>query len=364
MDFIVQLPPSRSGFDAITVYVDRLTKMVHFRPCSTKDSAVKAAQNLLDSVVKLHGVPLQIISDRDTKFTSAFWDELLRLMGSARAMSTAFHPQTDGQTERMNRVLENMLRHYVNAEQDNWDQALPLAEFAINNSWSETVQATPFFLNYGQNPNTPASVLTGSTVPQAEGFVQAIQRQVKSAQKLMLSAQQRQKSYADRKRRELEFSVGDQVMLSTKHLKLKTPGCRKLMPLWAGPYSVSQKIGAVAYRLQLPPELTIHPVFHVSLLKPFYPDSEGRTSKPPPPIETSDGLFHIVRAVLNHREIKSGSKLVKGRGRVPTYRTEYLIDWEGGGVDQRVWLPEYAVTEFALRGYWKNRQDAPLQYHS
>jgi transposase InsO family protein len=364
MDFIVQLPCSQSGFDAITVYVDRLTKMVHLRPCSTKDTAEKAALNLLDSVVKLHGVPKQIISDRDSKFTSAFWAELLRLMGSRRSLSTAFHPQTDGQTERANRVLESMLRNFVNAEQDDWDRALPMAEFAMNNSWNETVQETPFFLNYGQHPNTMASILVGSNVPRAAGFVQAIQRQIKSAKQLMQSAQQRQKSYADRKRRELEFAVGDEVLLSTKNLRLKTPGCRKLMPLWVGPFAVLEKVGAVAYRLELPEALTVHPVFHVSLLKPFHPDAEGRAPLPPAPLDTEDGLYYAVRAVLNHREVKRGSKQVKGRGKVPTYRTEYLIDWEGYGVDQRSWLPEHAVTEFALREYWKNRQDAPLQYQS
>ena len=158
MDFIVHLPKTRSGFTAILVVVDRLTKMVHFLPTVDTATAEETAALFRDRVFCLHGMPQSIVSDRDVKFTSAFWRELHRLLGITLNMSTAYHPQTDGQTERMNRVLEDMLRHFVNRHHDDWDQYLAPAEFAINNAENVSVQNTPFMLNYGRHPWLPANM--------------------------------------------------------------------------------------------------------------------------------------------------------------------------------------------------------------
>lgn len=147
MDFITGLPCTTTGFDAVMVFCDRLTKMVHFAACTKTTDALKAARLFVDRVVAAHGLPVSIISDRDTRFKSEFWSALMGYVGITHKMSTAFHPQTDGQTERVNRVLEEYLRHYVNPSQDDWDQWLSMAEFAYNNSVHEAVRETPFFLN-------------------------------------------------------------------------------------------------------------------------------------------------------------------------------------------------------------------------
>ena len=149
MDFITQLPVTPVGYDAIAVFVCRLTKMAHFVPCYTTITALELAFLFLREVVKLHGVPKEFISDRDSKFTSHFWKAVCEKLGTKQGLSTSFHPQTDGQTERTNRVLE--LRHYVNPSHTYWHEHLPVAEFAYNNSHHESIKNTPFFLNYGRH---------------------------------------------------------------------------------------------------------------------------------------------------------------------------------------------------------------------
>ena len=158
MDFITSLPKTKAGKTAILVFVCRLTKMVHM--CATVNECTSAdcAFLFLNTVFKLHGSPLELVSDRDARFTSAAWTEMCELLQIKGSMSTAYHPQTGGQTKRMNRVLEDMLRHYVSPTQQDWDVHLPLVEFAINNAYQESTQTTPFMLHYGLHPHTPASI--------------------------------------------------------------------------------------------------------------------------------------------------------------------------------------------------------------
>lgn len=146
MDLITSLPASARGQDAIAVFVDRLSKRVHLAPVDTSITAPQLARVFVDTVVKHHGVPEIIVSDRDPRFVSDFWGSLFRLLGTQLNISTAFHPQTDGQTERTNRQLEQVLRHYVNAQHTNWDELLAIAEFSINSHVSAATGFTPFFL--------------------------------------------------------------------------------------------------------------------------------------------------------------------------------------------------------------------------
>jgi hypothetical protein len=175
MDLIVELPPTARVYNATVVFVDALSKMVHLAPTTTTATAVDVAQPFLERVVCLQGLPMQIISDRDPRFAGLFWNELLRLMGTKRSLSTAFHPQTGGQTERTNGVLEEMLPHFVNPLQINWDSLLPVAVFAINNAWQESIGNTPIFLNYGQHPQTPLTWTcageSASKIPAVTQFV-------------------------------------------------------------------------------------------------------------------------------------------------------------------------------------------------
>jgi hypothetical protein len=157
MDYIMDLPEC-DGHDAILTFVDRFTKMVHFRPTQKSSTSLDAAMLFVSTIVANHGTPLEVVSDRDTRFTSHLYTDLCTLMSMRQKLSTAFHPQTDGQTEIYNRVLEDCLRHYVNASQTDWVRYLPLVEFAVNNSYNASVSSTPFFLNYGFHPLDPMSL--------------------------------------------------------------------------------------------------------------------------------------------------------------------------------------------------------------
>ena len=159
MDLITQLRLTAAGNDAIVVFVDKLSKMTHFVACKTAATAEDLARIFLRTIFAVHGLPKNIISDRDTRFTSDFWKTFFGVVGTKLCMSTAFHPQSDGQTERMNRTLQEVIRHYVGPRRDDWDTLLPLAEFAINNSVAESTGMTPFYMNSGQHPNTPLSIV-------------------------------------------------------------------------------------------------------------------------------------------------------------------------------------------------------------
>ena len=174
MDFIVQLPRTAHGYDAITVFVDKLSKQVHFCASHTTDSAIDVARLFFDNIFRLHGMPRAFISDRDSRFTGKFWAALTKLMGIKLNMSTAFHPQSDGQTERANRTLEEMLRSYISYHQRDWDKFLPMMEFAYNNSVNPSTGFSPFFLNQGFHPLVPASLVSpaATSAPAVADFIQ------------------------------------------------------------------------------------------------------------------------------------------------------------------------------------------------
>src|SRR5579859_3304064 len=196
IDFIVQLPVTKNGHDSILVVVDRLSKQVHFLPTVTKVTAPEVAKLFFDQIFRLHGLLKVIVSDRDPKFISRFWQDLLKQLGTKTAMSTAHHPQTDGQTERANRTLEDMLRAYVNYKQDNWDDCLAAAEFAYNNSPQASTGFSPFFLNNGQDPLTPDAILTEPEIPSqvatTEDFLSSWRANIQRAKDSLLAAQERQ----------------------------------------------------------------------------------------------------------------------------------------------------------------------------
>jgi len=224
MDLITQLPVSKDGHDAIVVFVDKLSKMVHWVATRTSATAPELARVMFDHVVRLHGLPESIVSDRDTRFTSHFWTSLWELCGTKLAMSTAFHPQTDGQTERANRTLEEMLRHYVSIRQDDWDTKLTAAEIAYNNSVHASTGFTPYYLNSGQHPRLAIDLAAaaGDRVrnPASANRLAEWQQAIERAKACLKEAQERQARYANQQRREATFSVGDKVWLSTEHLNL------------------------------------------------------------------------------------------------------------------------------------------------
>ena len=345
MDFITQLPPTKMGHDAILVFVDRFTKMVHFAPTNTDVSAIETARLFTEHVFRLHGQPKSIVSDRDTRFTSTFWRSLMENLGTQLKLSTAFHPQTDGQTERVNRTLEQMLRMFISPAQDNWHELLPILEFACNNAVHSSTGQTPFFLNYGRHPSTPLDRGFGRDhVPAAKDYTVAMQEAQRDARAYLLKAQQRQKSYADTRRRELIFAVGDKVLLSTKNLRLATPGSRKLLPRYVGPFEVIQRVGEVAYKLALPGTMKIHNVFHVSLLARY--DATGPCQ--PPPILLPDGSEEYeVERLLDNR--------VRRTGRSSKRTNEYLIKWSGYGHEHNTWEPASNIPDALIEEYWEDQ---------
>ena len=189
--------------------------MVHLAPTTKTCTAEEAARLFTQHVFQYHGVPRVLISDRDTRFTSAFWRAFARQVGAETRFSTSFHPQTDGQTERMNRVLEEVMRHFINGEHSNWEELLPAVSFAINNAKSATTGETPFFLNYGAHPRTLESVPGCQSMPALGAVLRDMQSTLHRIKELYRSAQDRQKAFADKDRREHTFKGGDQVLLST-----------------------------------------------------------------------------------------------------------------------------------------------------
>ncbi|GJX08416.1 putative reverse transcriptase domain-containing protein [Tanacetum coccineum] len=267
---------SSQGYDTIWVIVDRLTKSAIFVPMRETDPMDKLARMYLKEVVTRHGIPLSIICDRDPRFASNFWRSLQNALGTSLDMSTAYHPQTDGQSERTIQTLEDMLRACAIDFGKGWVNHLPLVEFSYNNSYHASIKAAPFEALYGRKCRSPvcwAEVgevqLTGPEIVQetTEKIVQIKQR--------MQAARDRQKSYADLKRKPMEFQVGDKVMLKVSPWKgvVRFGKRGKLNPRYVGPFKVLEKVGSIAYKLELPEELSrVHNTFHVSNLKKCHAD--------------------------------------------------------------------------------------------
>ncbi|GKB12724.1 ty3-gypsy retrotransposon protein [Tanacetum coccineum] len=271
MDFVTKLPRTSGGHDTIWVIVDRLTKSAHFL-CMREDYKMERLDRLyLNEIVARHGVPISIISDRDSRFTSRFWQSMQEALGTRLDMSTAYHPQTDGQSERTIQTLEDMLRACVLDFGGSWDVHLPLVEFSYNNSYHSSVRCAPFEALYGRKCRSPimwAEVGEGQLI--GPELVQETTEKISQIKDRLKAARDRQKSYADKRRKPLEFSVGDYVLLKVSPWKgvVRFGKKGKLAPRFVGPFEIIEKIGPVAYRLDLPEELNgVHDTFHVSNLK-------------------------------------------------------------------------------------------------
>jgi transcription elongation GreA/GreB family factor len=251
MDFMVGLPRSPRGCDNICIVIDHLSKVAHFIPIRSTSSAGDLAPIYMREVVRLHSVPCTIISDRDAKFVSKLWTSLQEALGTILRMSTAFHPQIDGQSERTIRTLEDMLRSCVLSWKGSWEDHLPLVEFSYNNSYHSSIRCAPYEALYGRKCRSPLCWdAVGEKALLGPDWVQQSTERVAEIREHMLAAQSRQKSYADVRRRELEFKEGNHVLLRVSPTKgvvrFGTKG--KLSPRYIGPFLIKERVGKLAYR--------------------------------------------------------------------------------------------------------------------
>jgi hypothetical protein len=337
-----------------------LTKCSHFIPCKTTDTAVDTARRFWKDIVRLHGLPKVIISDRDAKFTSLFWTNLFDQFGTKLSMSTAYHPQTDGQSERMVRTLKEMLRHYISHSQTDWVDRLPTLEFSYNNSLHTSTNFTPFEVDLGWHPATPHTILRpdARNVAAVEDFQEEMAALKLMAQDAILRAQQSQAHHYNQGRTDSPYKIGDQVLLSTKYVHppfLRGPGSNKLREKFIGPFYVIGQTSANSFELDLPAHIKVHPVINLQYLKPYHSTPErfaARSQEPPPPTIDPETLEeeYIVDEVLDHR-LRHGAY-------------EYLVLWQGYPRHDASYEPAANLKAQTIRDYWRSRGMATPRHRS
>ena len=329
--------------------------MAHFIATDTNITAEGTADLYLRHVFKHHGLPEDVVSDRGPQFVSKFTRCLLELLGIQGNRSTAYHPESDGQTERVNQTLEQYLRIYCDFHQDDWSQLLPLAEFAYNNAMNSSTKMSPFYANYGYHPRATLKVRPveprGYDNPAAEEWVRHLAKIYEELRGNLEHAQKAYKRNFDRKTKPAPpFAVGDLVWLNRKNISTARPS-RKLDSKRLGPFKIARTVGEskLAFQLELPPNWRIHDVFHASLLDPFHENKlKGRRQLTPQPPEIVDGVEEYeVQEVLNSR--------IRGR------KLWYLIDWKGYSPEERTWEPANHLTHAkeALTAYHNRYPQRP-----
>lgn len=355
VDFVTDLPITENENDAITVFADRLSRYVRFEPVKLKGLTAEKFAHIFRRVIDSeYGTPLYIVSDRDPRFTSAFWKEVCAIVGIKRTMSTAFHPQTNGQVEHVNGTMEEMLRHFVSPMQTDWDEYLDQCQKAYNNSFHPSIGYAPAEMLYGQRLLNPCTAAIVERNPHAAKFVGQWQENCQRATKLLQAAQQRQMTSYNKGRRFVEdnsFLEGEQVLVNTKFIRLLVKNKKdvsekelrklKLLPRLIGPLKIQKRVSNSAFRVGLPAHMKVHDVFHVSLIEKYH--EGGRNQPPPLPIEFEGETLYEVADILNER--------LRTRGRRST--TEFLVQWKGFGTEHNTWEPEdnlstmrWAISEY------------------
>src|SRR4051812_20319252 len=315
MDFVTGFPKSKRGNDAIFVVIDKLTKVAHFLPIKESITAAQLAELYTSRIVSLHGIPQLISSDRGSIFTSKFWESFQKAMGTNIRFSTAFLPQTSGQVERVNQILEDMLRACVISFGMKWEDCLPYAEFSYNNSFQVSSGKAPFEILYGRKCRTPLNwsetgerqILGNDLISEAEDMCKVIRENLKAAQS-------RQKSYYDSKHRDLTFEIGDHVYLRVSPMKgTRRFGIKgKLAPRYVGPFKIISKRGDLAYQLELPSNFAnVHDVFHVSQLRKCFKTPERTINFEEIDLQEDLSYREHPVAILEETERKTRNKSIK-----------------------------------------------------
>ena len=344
MDMITHLPEV-NGKNSILVVVDRFTKMSHFVPCSETMTSAQLADIFFENIVRLHGLPSDIVSDRGSIFVSQFWSSLAKNLNISRNLSTAYHPQSDGQTERINQCLEQYLRIYSDYLQVNWVRNLPYAELSYNMAYHDSIKMSPFYANYGFDPPLDlSSQLISESPTTVKDYLHTVQENIGIIKEELKLASESAEHQANKKRRYEDFGIGDRVFLNRKNIRTTRP-CIKLDWKNLGPFEIVDKISPTAYKLKLPSSMSrLHDVFHISLLsKVKGSDLPGRQYAEPPPLLIEDsGTYYEVEDILD-------AKYIRGK-------LKYLLSWKGYGPSSNSWEPvenlincEEAVRDFNQR---------------
>ncbi|KAG1925678.1 retrotransposable element [Pimephales promelas] len=323
-------PPPSNGMTVVLTVVDRFSKAAHFIPLPKLPSAKETAVTVIDHVFRLHGLPMDVVSDRGSQFISKFWQEFCKLLGATVSLSSGYHPQSNGQSERANQDLERMLRCLVAKNPSSWSQQLSMVEYAHNSLPVSSTGLSPFKCSLGYQPPIFPSLESEVAVPSAHAFVQRCHRTWTRARETLLQAGRRMKAKADRHRSKPPvYVVGQKVWLSTKNIPLRSVS-NKLAPKFIGPVPVTKIISPVTVRLKLPPAYRrIHPAFHVSKIKPVFRSHINPPAPVPPPPRLVDGEpTYSVNRILDSRRGGDADFSTWWTGRATVRRREvgYLLE--------------------------------------
>ncbi|MBW0552524.1 hypothetical protein O181_092239 [Austropuccinia psidii MF-1] len=322
MEFVTQLPLS-NNFDSILVVLDRFSKMAIFIPTYGTITSLELSQIFTSHVFSKHGLPVIIVSDRGSLFVSSLWTNLCQQLKISRDLSTAYHPETDRQTERVNQTLEQYLWIYVSYHQDDWHTWLPLAEFSYNNAENSSTKQSPFFTIYGRNPSFDSIQISQETpAEKVSTKLQSVQKVVKEE---LESAIKHFRKYADRNRAiPPYFQPGDKVWPSSNNIKT-TRHTKKLSERWLGPFEVLKKIFSHAYHLKLPLQWkSVYPVLHLSLLEPVKQSSIPNCNQLPSPPALAEEKEEWEVAQALDSKLKRGKLwyLLSGKDSVKTQKEQ------------------------------------------
>lgn len=326
MDFVEGLPQS-GKYNCLMIVIDRFSRYGHFIPLAHPYTAAKVAKLFVDNVFKLHSLPESIVSDRDPVFTSKFWQEFFRAVGTELKMSTAYHPATDGSSERLNQCVETYLRCFVHSCPKKWSDWISMTEYWYNTSPHSTLKKSPFVVLYSHEPRHWGIEPSGEcSVSNLESWLAERRVMHDLLRQHLLRAQQFMKKYADKNRSFREFSVGDMVFLKLQpyiHSSIAPRANHKLLFKYYGPFQVLARISEVAYRINLPQRSTVHPVFHVSLLRKAL--APGMTASEVLPIDTD--VLAIPSKILGTRWRKKSNKTIE----------QVLVEWSPGTAASATW---------------------------